>query len=79
MITFFTGKTFDGFPWILSFEGGPTATDPGAACVVTGMVATLRVAPLTAAQGSDLRAILPGLDYAEVELELRRLRRRRAA
>lgn len=70
MVTFFHGATQDGARWVLSFEGGPTATGPDARCIVSGIVPTAvgrrKVDGLTWAQGSELRALLPHSTTSEV-------------
>jgi hypothetical protein len=61
--TFFHGVTLDGDRWVLVFEGGPTATDPSARCIVDGLTPTFygrqTLRGLSVAQGSHLRALLP--------------------
>ncbi len=77
-ITFFYGKTFDGHPWVLSFEGGPSATQPEQRCRVSGRVGPdLRVRGIDAHGGSELRALLPGLDLGEVSKALWTIQLRR--
>lgn len=83
-VTFFRGETWDGYAWVLSFEGGPTAMEPDARCRCSGMVrgpgGHIKLKRLDAFEGSELRAMLPGLDADEVPGalgELFRLRCRR--
>ena len=74
-VTFFRGTTFDGHPWVLSFEGGPDAHGQGE-CLVSGRVGpSIQVRALGSWAGSELRALLPGLKLSEVSDELWELRR----
>ena len=71
MVTFFSGKTFDGHRWVLSFEGCPAAVG-GRPCWVHGRVGReVKVRFLSVAGGSELRALLPSLKLCEVREELR--------
>lgn len=75
-VTFFTGTTFCGNRWVLSFEGGPTATNPDARCRVSGRIGpSIRVHGLGAWGGAELRALLPCLKLSEVSDELWEIRR----
>jgi len=68
-VTFFRGTTADGDPWVISWEGGPTALalEPEVQPVISGRVGpTWRVEPLTPAQASELRALLPHVTLGEV-------------
>ena len=73
--TFFTGTTLDGAPWVISFEGGPTATDPSP-CVARMSVQGLKTRGRgctfprqSASSASEMRSLLPHLNVSEVTSE----------
>lgn len=88
-VTFFSGKTADGHPWVLAYEGGPTAVTPEAKCIVTGRlplvckasgrVRSIEVRLTLSPAVSDLRAMLPHLTADEVRESYNRALFRRAA
>ena len=64
-LTFFRGKTLDGYAWVLAFEGGPTATNPDLRCRVKGYVGSRKI-HTNITRGSELRKMLPYLNISEV-------------
>ena len=74
-ISFFRGTTLDGAPWVMSFEGGPTATDPTPAVAllsVQGLKGRSRGCTFprqSVSSASEMRSLLPHLNLSEVTSE----------
>lgn len=72
-ISAFSGTTFDGHPWVLTFEGGPTALSPESCCRVSGRVGP-SIKVCLGIEGGELRSLLPSLNLGEVASEIKHLR-----
>lgn len=72
-VTFFTGATLDKHTWVISYEGGPTATEPYKVATARGMIKNFSLPNMSIEQVSLLKVILSQVEIHELDALVRHI------